>query len=636
MKRIRIHYAVLQETIQFAASELKKYLRMMMPDRGEIIVEYSCDPDAIVLDLLKPQPGMNPDTDDWIQIDVKDSVGVILGSNPRSILLGVYRYLQKNGCRWLRPGVDGEWIPQKECIPVQDFHQASYRHRGLCIEGAVSYQNMIDNVDWAPKVGYNAYFLEFKTPYTFFDRWYSHLDNPMRESQHVTLEDVHSRCAMLETEIKKRGLEYHAVGHAWTCEPFGIVGDGWGRSDEILPDSIKQYFALINGKRELFHGVALNTNLCYSNEQARKIVVSYCADYAQTHCQIDYLHFWLADGTNNHCECEACSQHSVADWYVKLLNELDEEFRIRGLSTKLVFLIYVDLLWAPTVETIHHPERFSLLFAPITRTYNAPYTTEPYTGELPPFHRNHLIFPKNISENIAYLRKWQEHFQGDSFAYEYYFWRDHYHDPGYYEIGKTISEDIKRLKDIGLDGRISDQTQRSFLPTGFPMYLMGQTLFDASLTFDSLADDYFSYAFGDDWYPCKAYCALLSDKFNPAYMRDHLGSSRENLSQTDIHQEAAARFLEIPELVDGFQTVIQKNRNTGIRARDRSWELMDFHGEMVKRLAKACYHSAMGNKKQAHEAWEKTMEYVWMNEDTVQGEFDGHSFFQALNHKFQL
>jgi hypothetical protein len=33
-------------------------------------------------------------------------------------------------------------------------------------------------------------------------------------------------------------------------------------------------------------------------------------------------------------------------------------------------LVYVDLLWEPLQENIRNPERFILMFAPITRTYS--------------------------------------------------------------------------------------------------------------------------------------------------------------------------------------------------------------------------------------------------------------------------
>ncbi len=70
---------------------------------------------------------------------------------------------------------------------------------------------------------------------------------------------------MADAEMKKRGLIHHAVGHGWTCEPFGISGLGWEEQEYTLSPQVTCSLALVNGKREIWKGVALNTNLCYSN-----------------------------------------------------------------------------------------------------------------------------------------------------------------------------------------------------------------------------------------------------------------------------------------------------------------------------------------------------------------------------------
>ena len=46
--------------------------------------------------------------DDAIAVDVQEARGTIAGANPRSVLLGVYRFLTEVGCRWVRPGAEGE------------------------------------------------------------------------------------------------------------------------------------------------------------------------------------------------------------------------------------------------------------------------------------------------------------------------------------------------------------------------------------------------------------------------------------------------------------------------------------------------------------------------------------------------
>ncbi|NLC67502.1 MAG: DUF4838 domain-containing protein, partial [Clostridiaceae bacterium] len=138
-----------------------------------------------------------------------------------------------------------------------------------------------------------------------------------------------------------------------------------------------------------------------------------------------------------------------------MLNDLDEILSEKGLKTKIVFLIYVDLLWAPEIEKIKNPGRFILMFAPITRTYSKSFEADGDLPETPPYERNKLRFPYDVKENLAFLKSWERVFKGDSFDFDYHFLGDHYRDPGYYSIVKVLSQDIKNLGKIGLNGFVS-------------------------------------------------------------------------------------------------------------------------------------------------------------------------------------
>ena len=114
----------------------------------------------------------DPSMDDAIAVCAEDGKGYISGSNERSVLLAVYRFLKELGCDWVRPGPEGERIPKREIAnySINVHEKASYRHRGVCMEGAVSYENAADMVDFLPKIGMNAYFLEHFEPLVFFRR----------------------------------------------------------------------------------------------------------------------------------------------------------------------------------------------------------------------------------------------------------------------------------------------------------------------------------------------------------------------------------------------------------------------------------------------------------------------------------
>ncbi|NLC67920.1 MAG: DUF4838 domain-containing protein, partial [Clostridiaceae bacterium] len=320
------------ETLRFSAEELAKYLGRMSGDGIHISLGEPCcnfalgkdkagkEKDCIWVGLFEdfgitPAVEGNHEFDDEIHVEVSQGKGIIAGVNHRSALLGVYRFLEEAGCMWVRPGKDGEYIPQKDVpgISVQLHEKASYRHRGICIEGANSYENIADIIDWAPKAGFNAYFFQFREAYTFFERWYSHANNSFKEPEPFDLDMARQLIKRAEKEIKKRDLIYHAAGHGWTCEPFGIPGLGWDEKQYEIKPEIKQYLAEVNGKRELWGGRPINTNLCYSNPEARSIIINDIVQYVEKNPQVDILHFWLADDSNNQCECNGCRKMRPSD-----------------------------------------------------------------------------------------------------------------------------------------------------------------------------------------------------------------------------------------------------------------------------------------------------------------------------------
>jgi hypothetical protein len=629
---VKVKVIALREepTIRFAAEELKKYLDKMLVPESEAVIQLGLfeDFDVLKADSLKWLSDVpDKDYDDAVYISVKSGRGIIAGINPRSVLLAVYRFLSDSGCRWLRPGRDGEYIPRVslEDLSSETAEKPSYRHRGICIEGANSYENIKNIIDWAPKLGFNSYFFQFREAFTFFNRWYSHENNPLKEPEPFTVEDARRYVAMGAKGLEKRGMLHHAVGHGWTCEPFGIPGLEWKAEETEISDDIRIMLAEVNGKRELWHGVALNTNLCYSNEKARKTVTEAIADYLTEHPEVDVLHFWLADGTNNQCECENCSQTRPSDYYVMMLNELDELLTKREIERKIVFLIYVDLLWPPERERIKNPDRFIMMFAPISRTYNSAFDTKNPILPLPPYIRNKCTFPTSVEGNLAFLKAWQELFQGDSFDFDYHFMWAHFRDPGYYNIADILHKDIQNLVNIGLNGFISCQTQRAFFPTGLGMYTMGKTLWNRDLDFDSIKEEYFSAAYGKDGSLVSEYLRKLSVLF---------------LTVRTMHEDNADRgkvekgISEIKTAIADFAPVIDRNLAAEDKCIRDSWEYLKVHKEICSNMADIYRAALEGDKKKAAEIWDKTKRLVQEKEDELQTVLDVYLFIVTLGIDF--
>lgn len=622
-----VHVAVSCDNpvVVFAAKELQTYLTRML--NGEQARDCTFElglADAYSRIPLPPVP--DPSVDDRFHIQCEAAGGVIAGGNPRSVLLAVYRYLTEQGCRWVRPGDDGEYVPRLSRLrEVNVTEAASYRHRAVCIEGAVSYEHVRDMIAWLPKVGFNGYFIQFREAHTFFNRWYAREENPFVVGERLSVEKAAELTTALESEITKRGLLYHKVGHGWTCEPFGIKGLGWERETVEPAKEIVPYLAMVNGERKLWGGIALNTNLCYSNPEVRRIMATAIADYAETHRDIDYLHVWLADGSNNNCECAACQKARPSDFYVQMLNEADAELTRRRLSTRIVFLIYVDLLWPPEKERFVHPERFVLMFAPIARTYSESFRSDENLPPLPPYHRNRLEFPRDVRSNLAFLRAWQEIFQGDSFDFDYHLMWDHLSDPGHMQISRTIGADMKALRDIGLNGFVSCQVQRLFLPTGLPMTVMARTLWNRTADIESVTNDYFASAFGPDGTACRTYLERLSALFDPPYLRGE---------RPEGDKDAAKNLTAVPEHIRAFQPVIEKNCSLSEPSWARSWQYLRHHAEITSALAQSLAAKASGDAEQAQALWAKTLELVWRKEPEIHPVLDCWLFANTLRRKF--
>ena len=610
-------------TLVFAAEELAKYIKKISPNTQTAILKSS--PNRQLSNTLRLH-AEGDEIDDSYNINIKDSVGSITGSNARSVLLGVYRFLHALGCRWLRPGESGERIPKKDItkceVNIKDA--ASYRHRGVCIEGSCSFTHVQDMIEWLPKVGMNGYFNQFSTPFCFFDYWYQHKNNPFMQKQPTSIDEVTAMVDALTEQIKKRGLMYHATGHGWTCDPIGIPGSSWEKEEFNITDDQREMLAMVNGKRDVFEGVALNTNLCYSNAKARDKIVTAITDYCRTRRDVDYLHFWLADAFNNQCECDQCKDTLPADFYVKILNEIDERLTAENIPTKIVFLIYFDLLWEPQAERLHNQDRFTLMFAPITRTYTKAFCEDSSDApvELVPYVRNKLKMPSSVNENIARLKRWQSQFSGDSFDFDYHLIWDHNHDMGGYESARILFEDMKNLDKLGLNGMVSCQVQRAFFPTGLAMNAMAAALWNKNQTFDDVATEFFADMFGEHAAEMRKYFETLSDLFQPDYMRGE---------KTYVDEAAAARFAKIPELVNEMMPLLLSRMECEYKPSKRKlWHALVIHAQLCTYLADAVMLKAKGLQPAAEARWERVIDYVNRVEPLVHDLFDVKYFIDVI------
>ena len=626
-------------TIRYAGEELERVLRTMSGATAVLLKggDGELEPETLILTCGTDSGGADlpavddPTLDDAIRIDVRNRSGIIAGTNARAALIAVYRYLTELGCRWVRPGADGELIPAVDdplSRDVQVTESPSYRHRGLAIEGACSCEHVIDLVEWLPRVGMNTYFMEYFHGFIFYNNWYSEKQRLENSTKLMAGREAEAYGERAIQEIKKRGLLYHRAGHGWTCLPLGIPPELWDEMIERDFGEKTQYLALYKGKRNLYLGIPRRTNLCYSNPRVREMVVDEVVRYAEDHSEVDYLHFWLADGSNHFCECKACRGTRPSDFFVMMLNELDAALAKKDLPTRIVFIIYLDLLWPPEKETIRTPDRFLMMFAPLHRPYFSLFDPEEAQQPVPEFALNQLDLTQG--QNVNHLAGWQKTFPGDSFVFDYRFMWGQYDDPGHMAIADVLAEDTPILADIGLNGMISDQSQRVFLPSGLPMAVLAQKLWMRDLDYDTFAGDYFSSAFGPEGDRVRGYLEQVTEGFSAHWLSTYRPGSDEA-----VPTEVIPGLRDVRERVDTFEPVIERNRALGNSVHARSWEYLGYHAELCRVLSHAIEAELTGQEEVAKRHWQALENEAFEQEKDTNPAFDTFLFLLSLRRKFR-
>ncbi len=609
--------------IKFAAKQLYSYLNAA-GIKTKISPNKTKSKNSVILLVTKPSE------DDHISIKSERDGYIISGSNPRSVLFASYRFLYELGFRWIRPGKRGEIIPRIASIRknINIDEKASYKYRTLCIEGATSLQHIIDLIDWAAKNYMNGYFIQFDLGMHFFKRWYQHTDNPCMKPEKFEKDDAEKVINRIANEIKKRGMRIEKMGHGWTCRGLGIEGEGWDPEKDTLkkiPDKRQSWLAMIDGKREFFKNVPLNTNLCYSNPEVRSAITDAIVDYAEKHPGLDALHFWLADGSNNNCECENCRKARVSDFYVMMLNELDEKLSVRNIPTKIIFLIYVDLLWPPEKEKIKNPDRFIIMFAPITRSYIQSFADTTSDEGIKPYIKNKLEFPKNAADNMLYLEKWQEMFKGEGVDFDYHIIWPCYYDLNHFTLAKVLHKDIAYLKNMNLHGFISCQNQRASFPTNILMDVLARTLWNRKISFNRIVEETFSDAFGKKYgQDVVKFLRKMSDLwkafFEPVFIPE---PDKKRITQ------GLENIKKMQELHKNFKILVRKQKKSTNAAVGWSWKYLDYYLKLLDILLPA-YSAYLNRAPDCKEKFEKVFEFVRKNEKTLHPAFDVSTFMKVL------
>ena len=600
------------DVIGFAKKELDKYLKMLKISAD---IELGVSPTLGSVD--------DPSYDDAIEICVANKKGHIFGSNERSVLIGVYRLLEEWGIRWVRPGKNGTYYPQIcDARDVVICETASKRHRTMCIEGAVSIENVLDMIEWCPKAGFNGYYIQFDSAFTFFDRWYSHNKSTVKKPEPFSEEKAIEYVGIMTREIKKRGLMLHRMGHGWTCNPFGINISSWDDVDpKEIPDSYREICAMVNGKRDVWLNKPLTTQLCYSNPKVRTTIADAVIDYLKKNPDTDIVHFWLGDYFNNYCECPKCMKYRVSDLLLKMANEITEKMVVEGIDKQIVITNGYNKSYPPKTEKLLHPEKVILMFAPISRTFGESFPNKFKIKELGEYKHNGFTNPRSVDENLSYLYAWEQHFEGDTVDFDYHLMWDHILDAGGEGIARVIYDDIRNFENLGMNGFISCQLQRNSFPTSIAMTVMGKTLWSNDTDFDTARRELYSACFGEDMVEAMCeYFSTLSRGFDIGCIR----------AQKTYDKDKFRRDMRTAlDAMEKMKPIAAAHLSEADPCRQECWKLVALNIELYSIIGEAILVRLDGDIERSKEMVKSAAQIAFEKEDELQGALDC-SFFEGM------
>jgi hypothetical protein len=481
--------------VAIAARELKHYLPRLAPVSASVLPPRGSPPDdspaqIVLADAAHagklPSLGPLPQPSEWddaFAIVRRRGVTYLIGANARSVLFAAYRLLEELGAVFLRPGPRGEVLPRRSrlALPARPIRErASYRHRGICIEGSPRLEHVLDLLDWMAKKKMNAFQLQFLHSGVFWRRGYEGAEMAAAAGEgHLTEADYRSLDERVIARVKELGMMLHQVGHGWTAAAVGLDGTSWERTEEKPSPEKLGWLAQVAGKRDVWYGIAANTELCYSRPDVREAFIEGVMTHARQHSEVDLLHVWMSDSYNNKCECVECRRRSPSDWYVMLVDEIGRRLKAQKLRTRVVFLGYMDLLCPPD-EARLTTDNVTFMYAPITRCFrhalDDPKCDAGESAARPGL--NQCKLPETNRAYAAVMRSWSEFGLSDTFLFDYHGMWTVWTDGLGRDVGAVMARDMKDLAKLGLDGMMSCQAVRAFYPTPYMANAMADMLWN--------------------------------------------------------------------------------------------------------------------------------------------------------------
>lgn len=460
------------ETAVFAAQELGKYLKKVTGAKFPVVKNGKAADKSFFLSF-----GTEKDDDSFnISVNATSKRISIKGSNPRSLLFGVYDFLKGNcGILWPAPGTRNEILPECDSFRIKEEHRrekALMKLRGFYIDSSqesVNEKNVADVVDWVAKNSGNFLL--------------------------VSLVFYGSIKKQLAPALKKRGLILEVGHHGF--RNYVDPADHFKKHPE--------WFSMIDGKRTpgvFAANMIHNSQLCVSNKEVIDVYTDAFIKYGDENPEIEIQGIMPNDGFG-WCQCPDCMKiegkeqasplryDGFVDTRVKLgsrryhhfLNEVSKRLEKLRPGRRISLAAYAGVIMpSPLVKSL--PENTVFTIALYERWYN--YLLNDRRGRAVKGNPN----PKLVD----ILMQWRELFPGIINIYEYYAKYAWQSAPKW--LPDTIRQDVNFLSAKKIEGLISMVEVQNF--SVYELNHMAQLAMSWSKawTSDKLLKDYTEKRFG--------------------------------------------------------------------------------------------------------------------------------------------
>ncbi|MBO5724024.1 MAG: DUF4838 domain-containing protein, partial [Lentisphaeria bacterium] len=342
--------------VQLAADELVKYgkgafARTEVPENAHVVLHPDC----------------SDNFQDSFTLKSFDGKLRISGSNGRSVLYGVYKYLKCFGFDFLYPGEEGEILPENPAFTVDGFdlsEKADRLFRGLSLRPSYPKDNpekfgaSIEEakalISFMAKNQYNIYFMEGYDEVRPGDR-YSVIDgnHPIQHVEFRLTDRTWEERAMVARtqyeavkEARRHGLLIERGGHGWN---YGVP-EHYAVNHHISVEEAREILRA-KGKINPTAIVATSTwfQICLGKEEVREIYADHIISYLMEHRgEMDIASIWMGDGFDNKCQCDECLKVPFSDLYLDIFRRV--ALKAKKVLPELILecLIYFESLEPPT------------------------------------------------------------------------------------------------------------------------------------------------------------------------------------------------------------------------------------------------------------------------------------------------